>query len=1383
MRVLFLLLLMFPAMVSAQQQGWQELTISDGLSQGMIFGLSQDRNGFIWVATKDGLNRYDGHNFTVFTHDPYNPFSLSDNYCSALLLDRRGRLWVGTLNKGLNLFDERTQRFYHIDIVDQTKPNSGSYEINLLREDPNGNIWVATNNHKLFKISLPPSLQTGFPTQPNSTTQVRIEPLLIPSTMAEDAVHYVRFRSDGRATLGSSYGLYSFNWQQPAGVTKDSLFSRSSLDFHTLYHDKKQAIWFAATRDNIIASKQGVLKTIALPKTNNFSVNFGAIGSDTMAISATNHLWIMSPAELFAQDSLSARNAFVALPPNTYLVTGFLKDQTGNLWVGTGGYGLRKFNTRVKYFKSYLPNTSLTELYVDRQGRVYTRHKYAYQLLDRTTNRMVPFLNKKLPDADQRQRFLMQDSQGIFWVSNVNFETHQATLFKFSADWKLLKKYPLPPGITFGFMGNKTLEGQTGNLWIGAANGNLLRFNPATETFAVFSYRNLIPGGSDGLETYAMYQDTAGTLWIGTQKGMIRTDNLLATPTFSLYNNSLTDRQSLSYDFVSSIVDDPYQPGRYVWVGTKGGGLNRLDRQTGHCLHITEAQGLPNKVVYGILTDQSRNLWISTNRGIAQFNPRTFKFRNFTKVDGLQDDEFNTGSYFKTASGEMLFGGVNGLNSFRASDVISKSGPAPQAHIIGLKVNNEPVTVGGPDGILPQSIEQTQRIDLSHRQSLVTLEFAVVDYTHSAQNRYRYRLDGIDQDWVEAGTNRFANYAQLPDGSYTLTMMGSADGEAWSKPVELQIRVHPPFYRTWWAYLLYAGVLLILGWVLYRFQKQRFLLQQQVRFEHKEASRLAELDALKTQFFTNISHEFRTPLTLILGPIEQAVQDYAQDVRFTLIQRNANRLLSLINQLLDLSKLEAGQLRPEPERGDMAVFFRILASSFESLAQSRRVQFLFAQNKSTCLADFDRDKVEKIISNLLSNAFKFTPAGEQVRMSVQFPESGSPDTVQVIIEDTGIGIAADTLPRIFERFYQRSANAVEGQANRSYGGTGIGLALVNELVQVLNGHIGVTSTEGVGTLFTITLPITVIETADIPGLPGLNPAQLSGQPAHTLTVETPVATYAPALTDPLTENILLIIDDNADVRAYIRSIFEADYQIIEAEDGQEGLEHATTTLPNIVICDLMMPRLDGFGFCRALKTQEATSHIPVVMLTAKATVEDRIEGFGLGADDYMTKPFNRAEIQARVRNLVQQRQRLYQRFVTNLIPAATNHTPVTNAAEPIRPALLVAEQKFLDRLSAVVLQHLDNTDFSVETLAETVNMSRTQLHRKLKAIANTTATNFIRDIRLNKAADLLAEGEETVSQVAYAVGFDSLSYFAKVFQERFGVLPSQYSKNSASTTG
>jgi len=918
-------------------------------------------------------------------------------------------------------------------------------------------------------------------------------------------------------------------------------------------------------------------------------------------------------------------------------------------------------------------------------------------------------------------------------------------------------------------------EDSSGTIWIGAINGKLLRFDPQTEQFQVIDYGRVFPSIGAKIEVYALQPDADGTLWIGTQQGLVRVRSLHRKPTFTLFRNLIQDRQSLSEDFVLSLCPDPDQPQRYLWVGTKGGGLDRLDKQTGRFDHYTEAQGLPNKVVYGILADNARNLWMSTNRGLAQFNPRTGKFRTYTKNDGLQDDEFNNQSYAKAPSGELLFGGINGLTIFNPSEIVAGNQQPPKVALVGLKVNNKPVVVGGPEPILLQGIEFTDELELSHDQNLITLEFGVMDHTNPKTNRYRYRLNGIDNDWVEAGTNRFANYAQLPDGNFLLEMMGSVDGEHWSKPVSLHIRVHPPVYRSWWAYLLYLAVLGVGIWQLYRFQKQRLLLQQQVVFEHKEANRLAELDSIKTQFFTNISHEFRTPLTLILGPLPELKRRFPAESILDMMERNGQRLLTLINQLLDLSKLEARELAEEAEPGNMAAFFQTLASSFNSLADSRTIHFSFEQDKETVWASFDRDKLEKIVTNLLSNAFKFTPNGNKVRMTVTYQTGGSIDLAQITIEDTGIGIPAANLPKIFDRFYQRSADAVDGRANRAYEGTGIGLALVHELVKVLGGTIAVASTEGAGTTFTVHLPLALVTEIKSQPDSGISLAQPNQERTNQAVLQKtdvgPGSVFAVAdkSSPPVaTENVLLIIDDNADIRAYVRSVFEADYQIIEAEDGQEGLEKATATTPNLVICDLMMPRLDGFGFCRALKTQEATSHIPVVMLTAKATLEDRIEGFELGADEYLTKPFNADEIRVRVRNLLDKQERLRQYFGKQPVSA-----PIVSVASEGVP-MLSREAVFLQKTRQVVAQHYADSHFGVEPFAEAMNLSPSQLLRKLKALTGLTVVEFLRQYRLERAASLLASRAGTVSEVAWLVGFENLSYFAKVFQEQYGVVPSEY---------
>jgi signal transduction histidine kinase/DNA-binding response OmpR family regulator len=564
---------------------------------------------------------------------------------------------------------------------------------------------------------------------------------------------------------------------------------------------------------------------------------------------------------------------------------------------------------------------------------------------------------------------------------------------------------------------------------------------------------------------------------------------------------------------------------------------------------------------------------------------------------------------------------------------------------------------------------------------------------------------------------------------------------------------------------LFVPFLLVV--MLRQAHRDRWVISKTLYQRQAEHDSLQQLDALKTKFFANISHEFRTPLTLVLSPLTDLKQRFPQETVLDLIERNGQRLLDLINQLLDLGKLEAGQLKPEPQPGDLAIFFRTLAASFDSMAQNKGISFAFTQNADTVWANFDADKLEKIVMNLLGNAFKFTPSGGAVQMQVAYTPPGG---ITLTVTDTGIGIAPEHLPHLFERFYQQPSQATGGQSVSYYEGTGIGLALVNELVQVLGGKIEVKSEVGKGTRFEVSLPAEAIPGSQT----GENKTNWLLQAVDTPSVKivgTQLELPTQIVEPTQFSNVLLIIDDNADIRAYVRSVFADDYQILEAEDGQQGLEVATETLPDMVICDLMMPRLDGFGFCRTLKTQDTTSHIPVVMLTARATVEDRIEGFELGADDYLTKPFNRDEIRARVRNLMEQRARLKQLLSYRAGSPQTNISPQPD----LNPQSVAREDAFVQKSRTLVLEHLTDKEFDVEQFSTGLNMSSRQVVRKLRALTDQTAVEFIRNVRLEQATILLKAGQP-VSEVAYAVGFESLPYFTKIFSERYGKSPSSYQK-------
>ncbi len=566
--------------------------------------------------------------------------------------------------------------------------------------------------------------------------------------------------------------------------------------------------------------------------------------------------------------------------------------------------------------------------------------------------------------------------------------------------------------------------------------------------------------------------------------------------------------------------------------------------------------------------------------------------------------------------------------------------------------------------------------------------------------------------------------------------------------------IYPMIYIT--NFLEILALSLVLGKIIESAENERISTEKALFEEKIEAEKLQELDAAKTQFFTNISHEFRTPLTLILSPIDDLTKKYPHEKLFDSMKRNAQRLLVLINQLLDLSKLDAGQMQTNIQQHDLAKHIQILGSSFSSLAESRGINFQIIQNRKQAVAYFDADKIEKILLNLLSNAFKFTKDAGEITLRVNYEEDFS--GVEIIVEDAGIGISTEKVKQIFDRFYQ-----IDGTHQRNYEGSGIGLALVKEMVQLHRGTIHVASQEEVGTAFSIKLP-TDKETWKKELLRVVSEEyQNTDLTAFYANNESKNLTEKSKVNEE--EKILLIIEDNADLRQYIRSIFEQDYQIIEAIDGQEGIEKALDIIPDIVVSDLMMPRLDGLGFCKLLKSDEKTSHIPVVMLTAKANVESRIEGLELGADDYLTKPFNKEELQVRVRNLVYQREVLRQKYDKQVVDL-----------KPTEVILSSIDEKFIKKAKEIIEKHLAENEFNVEQFAEEMNLTSVVLRRKIKAVTNQSATQFVRKFRLQKASNLLLNNADTVSNIAYQVGFESLSYFTKAFQEEFGKLPSEYGK-------
>ncbi len=751
------------------------------------------------------------------------------------------------------------------------------------------------------------------------------------------------------------------------------------------------------------------------------------------------------------------------------------------------------------------------------------------------------------------------------------------------------------------------------------------------------------------------------------------------------------------------------------------------------------------------MRDKAGRIWLSTAKGLSCFDPRhkTIQFRSFDQRDGLTEDQLDD-MLSVTETGQIYLGVTGGITYFHPDSLLT-SYAAPPLMIYSLKIFDN-------EARLDSAIEFKQRVQLLADENFFTLSFALLHYVNPEKNQYRYKLEGYDVQWNKANNLNFATYKNVPPGAYTFRVKATSNHGGWQEQERtLQMVILPPWWRTWWAYFGYSFLALTALWVGRREIVKRERLKADLFIRQAEADQLKELDRLKSRFFANISHEFGTPLTLVLNIVKDKMslwQESGQTAvrvkgeELQVMQRNAQRLLELIDQLLDLSKIEAGSLPLNNQSGDLMAFIRYIAASFHSLAESRRIQYQYGLTPATFGASFDRDKIEKIVTNLLSNAFKFTPEGGKIRLEVTATKQTQYVAVVIKVTDSGIGISPDEQSRIFERFYQ-----VDTSTTRAYEGSGIGLALSKELVELYGGSIGVNSQPGEGTTFTVQL---VLE----PALTNFLQEAAEALPAVSIEAKTQGKKTSEGKF-PYEEK-LLIVEDNPDLSAYLKESLATTYQVLEASNGAEALQIALAQVPDLLISDVMMPLMDGFTLCHTLKTDERTSHIPVILLTARAGVNNKLEGLQTGADDYLVKPFDSRELLIRIKNLLENRKKSRERYAKEFILQSTS------------VALPSADEKFLSKLRDVIEKNLSDEDFTVEELGNTMALSRVQLYRKLYALTNQSPSDLIRSMRLQKAKQLLESRVGNISEIGYQVGFKNPGYFSKSFSKEFGLSPSDF---------
>ncbi|HKJ40795.1 MAG TPA: ATP-binding protein, partial [Sunxiuqinia sp.] len=994
------------------------------------------------------------------------------------------------------------------------------------------------------------------------------------------------------------------------------------------------------------------------------------------------------------------------------------EDHLHHIWVGTNGAGIDVLNQKGKVIKRLtiesrngLSNDVVVAIYEDHQGMIWIGTYYGG-------------LNQYNPQTGDIKVF-----------------RHSATDPKSIPDDRVWS-------IT---------EDRHNQLWIATLTGGLSRYQPEAGKFITYNTSN---SNICSNQIRILYKDHQDNLWACSPNGLSRYNE--NTNDFTVFKEGKTTDGMRPFGEVNDLFQDSRG---WYWVSSNAG-LIRFNPQNQQAIFLSKKDGLQSNNIKQILEDDQGNLWISSNRGISKLwfslsdNPNELKpnFLHFDETDGLQGQEFSELAALKTSKGDLLFAGNNGINWFNPHEIQIDT-VKPNLQFTGLRIFNKEVNPGETVDrrlLLQKPVYQTNVLELKYAENFFSIEFSALTYLFPEKSKYRYKLEGFDDHWYETdGTANFATFTNLNNGDYTFLVEGSnADGVWNKKPIELKIKVLPPFWKSWYAMVLYAlsliGILTLLRYLV--LMKER--MNVRVEEERREAQRIHELDSLKLKFFTNISHEFRTPLTLILSPVEKLlakVGDTTDQRQLSLIHQNARRLLNMINQILDFRKMEMQGLSYQPSHGDLIQFMQDVVASFRELSENKNIDLRLVTELPELTVEFDRDKLEKIMFNLLSNAFKFTPNNGLVIIQIELQDE-TPTNQRLIIrvKDNGIGIAPEQAEKIFDRFYQSESSQQVAEK-----GTGIGLSLVREYVQLHGGTVLLESAPGVGSSFTITLPVVLDEQHQKVEQKTATP-QLEEKPVFS------VENNFEAVSVNGGKATVLITEDNDDLRTYLKEQLAEKYQILEATNGKEGLASLRENMPDLIISDLMMPEMDGIELCKQAKSDPITCHIPFIMLTAKTSEQQQLEGLQIGADDYLTKPFNLQILEAKVNNLIQLKMNIRRSFRTKL------------QIQPKDISINSLDEQFIEKILNTMEDNMGNSEFTVEEFSRIMGVSRMQLYKKMVSLTGKPPVEFIRIMRLKRAAQLLQKSQLNVSEVAYQVGFNDPKYFSKQFKAEFKVLPSKY---------
>ena len=1317
---------------------FKHYTTTQGLSQGSVIDIHQDHTGYLWFGTREGLNKFDGTKFSSFRQNSEDPTSLSDSWVTSIFEDSRKNLWVGT-KKGLNKYNPNKENFYDANLW-TTESKLASQEIWGIVQYNDSLLFVSTSSG-IASINLN-TKETIFSVKQNNNK----------NSLTNNLTRSIYNANDGNLWICTidkieKYNIVNDTWTHfnyPEGVSQ----SNNRTSSPKIFKDVSGNVWLGYSKGlAILDSKTNGFK-------NYYLANKRAIENEvrTFCEDKFNNLWIgtytglviLNETEKTIQKIKHDENNPTSLSQNS--IYKILKDNKGDLWIGTWAGGINYFDYSYDIFKYFSAGPVKSMLnYKVTSSIIETKQKNLWigtegggiNFYDQKTRLFTYFKHdpkNKNSISSNNVKSMIQDRLGNLWIG-----THDGGLNYLNTNKKPYKFNHFEGVQQNGVrISDKRilaiLEDANNNIWIGTLTSGLLQYDHKRKEFTKFNY---------SLKSInAIYQSNdPDYLFLTGSQGLEKIN--IHTKVISKIPINIKNAES------NKTVNCVYQhTDNMIWIGTEGDGLFSFNMETKQTSKYGIQQGLLNEVIYGILPDNEGNLWFSTNNGISRLNLQTKAVKNFDESDGLQGSEFNYGAYSKSSDGILYFGGTNGLNYFNPAHILENKF-VPNVDIYNMRVSNKPFKT------LTDSI---QHIELLYDQNDFSFDFTALNFSQANKNQFAYKLEGFDSDWNYIGNQKTATYTNIDQGSYVFKVKASNNDQYWNENGDqIHIKIHPAPWKTVWAYLCYTLFLFILSYATLVLIRLRNREKNELKKEKLNRERLEEVNQMKLKLFTNISHDFRTPLTLIVGPLQRMIEnnmgdEFIQKQHITM-QRNANMLLQLITQLLDFRKSESGKLELHASESNIVAFTKELKMAFDDLAKIKSIKYNFGSEHQEILLWFDKIKMKKILFNLLSNAFKYTEDESEVSIFMETTAT------ELIIKITNFGeeIPKKNLKHVFDRYYRSDQDGFKS-------GSGIGLALTKSLIDLHKGKISVTSSEKDGTTFTVKLLLGDQHIEDsqkvikqeaqkskdlIDSFENEQPNDHDNETQNNIEIDAAKPT-------------ILIVEDNHDVRNFVKEIFLSSYNIYEAENGNNAIDLANNKNIDLIISDIMMPIMDGLELCKLIKTNITTSHIPVILLTAKTDSAHQNDGFNFGADAYITKPFDASLLEVRVNNLLKTRENLISKFKKDII------------LTPKELTVTSTDELFLEKAIQIIEENITDPEFNVHVFTKQMSMSRSVLYRKLKALTNQSITEFIRAIKLKKAGQLIAGTKMHISEIAYEVGFSDLKYFRKCFKAQFNELPSNY---------